>query len=227
MKNFEVSDINPEINPEFCFKLVMLGDSGVGKTSLVKQEINNTFIPERDSTIIFEHSFKNFMIHEKTIRLQIWDTCGKEVYHSSMKNFYRSALCIVVVFSLEDSDSFYKVNKWIEEIQENNSDDSILVLIGNKSDLTQPRIVPKETIEDYCRKNKIDNYFEASAKTGENVHELFKTLVRQLFIKFANPIIQGNNKTKCEEKDIVSSFRKNLFSENAANCCKSCFCYNQ
>ena len=227
MKDLEVSDIEQEINTEFSFKLVMLGDSGVGKTSLVKHEINNAFNGERDSTIIFEHSFKNFGIMGKTIRLQIWDTCGKEVYHSSMKNFYRSALCIVVVFSLEDSDSFNKVNQWIEEIQDNNSDDSIIVLIGNKCDLTQPRKIQRETIEDYCKKNRIENYFEASAKTGENVHELFKTIVKKLFIKFAMPIIYDGNETKNEEKDIVSSFRKNLFSENAANCCKSCFCYNQ
>ena len=227
MKDLEVSDIEQEINTEFSFKLVMLGDSGVGKTSLVKHEINNAFNGERDSTIIFEHSFKNFGIMGKTIRLQIWDTCGKEVYHSSMKNFYRSALCIVVVFSLEDSDSFNKVNQWIEEIQENNSDDSIIVLIGNKCDLTQQRTIPKETIEDYCKKNRIENYFEASAKTGENVHELFKTIVKKLFIKFAMPIIDDSNETKNEEKDLVSSFRKNLFSENTAFCCKSCFCYNQ
>ena len=133
----------------------------------------------------------------------------------------------MVVFSLEDSDSFYEVNKWIEEIQENNTDDSILVLIGNKCDLTQPRTIPRETIEDYCKKNRIENYFEASAKTGENVHELFKTIVKKLFIKFAMPIMDDSRETKNEEKDIVSSFRKNLFSENTANCCKSCFCYNQ
>ena len=144
-----------------------------------------------------------------------------------MKNFYRSALCIIVVFSLENSDSFYKVDKWIEEIQENNSDDSFLVLIGNKSDITQPRIVPRETIEDYCKKNKIENYFETSAKTGENVHELFKTVVRKLFIQFAMPIRDDNTETKNEEKDTVSSFKKNIFSQNTAYCCKSCFCYNQ
>ena len=144
-----------------------------------------------------------------------------------MKNFYRSALCIVVVFSLESLDSFNKVNKWIEEIQENNSDESILVLIGNKSDLTQPRIIPKETIEDYCKKNGIENYFEASAKSGENVHEIFKTLVKKLFIKFAMPIVNDNNETKNEEKDIVYPFKKHFFNDNTANCCKSCFCYNQ
>ena len=223
----EVTDAEQDINPEFCFKLVMLGDSGVGKTSLVKYEIKNSFICNRDSTIIFEHSFKNFNILGKTIRLQIWDTCGQEVYHSSMKNFYRSALCIIVVFSLESLDSFYKVHEWIEEIQNNNSEDSILVLIGNKLDLTQPRVIEKELIDDYCKKNGIEFYFEASAKTGENVHNIFNNLVKQLFIKFAMPIINDNNETRCEEKDTGFPFKKNFFNESTANCCKSCFCYNQ
>lgn len=224
--SLEVNYIEQDINPEFCFKLVMLGDSGVGKTSLVKYEITNSFIQNRDSTIIFEHSFKNFNILGKTVRLQIWDICGQEVYHSSMKNFYRSALCIIVVFSLESLDSFYKVNNWIEEIQNNNSEDSIIVLIGNKSDLTLPRIVPKELVEDYCKKNGIEYYFEASAKTGENVHEIFKNIVKNLFIRFAMPII-NDNVSQNEEKEIVSPFRKNFFNDNKGVCFRNCFCYNQ
>ena len=224
--DLEIKDVDQEINPDFSFKIVMLGDSGVGKTSLVKYEITNSFIYNRDSTIIFEHSFKNFNILGKTVRLQIWDTCGQEVYHSSMKNFYRSALCIIVVFSLESLDSFNKVNDWIEEIQNNNSEDSFLVLIGNKSDLTLPRVIPRELIEDYCKKNGIENYFEASAKTGENVHLLFKNIVKKLFIKFAMPIV-SDNETKNEEKEIASPFRKNFIFDNKDICCKTCFCYNQ
>lgn len=224
--DIEIIDIEQDKNPDFSFKIVMLGDSGVGKTSLVKYEITNSFIQNRDSTIIFEHSFKNFNILGKTVRLQIWDICGQEVYHSSMKNFYRSALCIIVVFSLESLDSFYKVNNWIEEIQNNNSEDSIIVLIGNKSDLTLPRIVPKELVEDYCKKNGIEYYFEASAKTGENVHEIFKNIVKNLFIRFAMPII-NDNISQNEEKEIVSPFRKNFFNDNKGVCFRNCFCYNQ
>ena len=224
--DIEIIDIEQDKNPDFSFKIVMLGDSGVGKTSLVKYEITNSFIQNRDSTIIFEHSFKNFNILGKTVRLQIWDICGQEVYHSSMKNFYRSALCIIVVFSLESLDSFYKVNNWIEEIQNNNSEDSIIVLIGNKSDLTLPRIVPKELVEDYCKKNGIEYYFEASAKTGENVHEIFKNIVKNLFIRFAMPII-NDNVSQNEEKEIVSPFRKNFFNDNKGVCLRNCFCYNQ
>lgn len=225
MQDLEIRDLNQEINPEFAFKVVILGDSGVGKTSLVKYEIQNSFINNNnDSTIIFEHSFKNYSIMGKNVRLQIWDTCGKEMYRSSVQNFYRSALCIFVVFSLDSLDSFNRVNQWIDEIKENNSEEYILVLVGNKSDLTRPRKIEKEVIENYCKRNEIENYFEASAKSGENVHEIFKNVVKQLFIKFALPIINDNMEIKNRERELP--FNKKFFNENTLGCYKGC-CYNQ
>ena len=224
MQELEIRELNQEINPEFAFKVVILGDSGVGKTSLVKYEIQNSFIINNDSTIIFEHSFKNFSIMGKNVRLQIWDTCGKEMYRSSVQNFYRSALCIFVVFSLESLDSFNKVNQWIEEIKENNSEEYILVLVGNKSDLTPPRKVEKDIIEEYCKNNWIENYFEVSSKNGENVHELFKTVVKQLFLKFALPIINDNREIQNNDRELP--FNEKFFNQNTLGCYKSC-CYNQ
>jgi small GTP-binding protein len=224
MQELEIRELNQEINPEFAFKVVILGDSGVGKTSLVKYEIQNSFIINNDSTIIFEHSFKNFSIMGKNVRLQIWDTCGKEMYRSSVQNFYRSALCIFVVFSLESLDSFNKVNQWIEEIKENNSEEYILVLVGNKSDLTPPRKVEKDIIEEYCKNNGIENYFEVSSKNGENVHELFKTVVKQLFLKFALPIINDNREIQNNDRELP--FNEKFFNQNTLGCYKSC-CYNQ
>ena len=224
MQELEIREINQEINPDFAFKVVILGESGVGKTSLVKYEIQNSFITNNDSTIIFEHSFKNFSIMGKNVRLQIWDTCGKEMYRSSVQNFYRSALCIFVVFSLESLDSFNKVNQWIEEIKENNSEEYILVLVGNKSDLTPPRKVEKDVIEEYCKSNGIENYFEVSSKNGENVHELFKTVVKQLFLKFALPIINDNREIQNNDRELP--FNQKFFEQNTLGCYKSC-CYNQ
>ena len=160
----------------------------------------------------------------KNVRLQIWDTCGKEMYRSSVQNFYRSALCIFVVFSLETLDSLDKVNQWIEEIKENNNEDSILVLVGNKSDLTPKRRIEREEIEQYCKNNGIEDYFETSAKSGENVHEVFKTVVNKLFIKFALPIINDNQEIRNGEKE--SLFSKKFFNQNTLGCYKSC-CYNQ
>ena len=224
MQDLEIRELNQEVNPEFTFKVVILGDSGVGKTSLVKYEIKNSFVKSSDSTIIFEHSFKNFSVMGKNVRLQIWDTCGKEMYRSSVQNFYRSALCIFVVFSLETLDSLDKVNQWIEEIKENNNEDSILVLVGNKSDLTPKRRIEREEIEQYCKNNGIEDYFETSAKSGENVHEVFKTVVNKLFIKFALPIINDNQEIRNGEKE--SLFSKKFFNQNTLGCYKSC-CYNQ
>ena len=220
--NMEIKDVDQDIDPEYRFKLVILGDSGVGKTSLVNYEINNSFINKIDSSVVFAHSFKNFSICHKIVRLNIWDTCGQKIYHSSIKNFYKSALCIIIVFSLESLDSFNNVDGWINEIKNNNYEDSIITLIGNKSDLSKTNIIKKDLIEDYCKKNDIKLYFEASAKTGENVHEIFKNLVKQLFIKYAM-----QNLTKNKEKETPYPFRKNIFKEKVNDLCKFCLCYNQ
>ena len=146
------------------------------------------------------------------------------MYRSSVQNFYRSALCIFVVFSLESLDSFNKVNQWIEEIKENNSEEYILVLVRNKSDLTPPRKVEKDIIEEYCKNNGIENYFEVSSKNGENVHELFKTVVKQLFLKFALPIINDNREIQNNDRELP--FNEKFFNQNTLGCYKSC-CYNQ
>ena len=220
----EIINTDQDIQPDFTFKIVMIGDSGVGKTSLVKYEIKNTFVINRDSTIIFEHSFKNFNILGKTVRLQIWDTCGQEVYHSSIKNFYSSALCVIVVFSLDSLDSFYKVNKWIEEIHSIDSDEPILILIGNKIDLSRPRVIDKEIINNYLINNNIENYYETSAKTGENVHEVFKNIVRKLFIQYAMQITNANNENI--NQNMISPMSNKYLNGNY-HCCKSCFCINQ
>ena len=125
---------------------------------------------------------------------------------------------------MDSLESFNKVNQWIEEIKENNSEDYILVLVGNKSDLTPPRKIEKEVIEQYCKNNGIDNYFEVSAKSGDKVHELFKAVVRQLFIKFALPIINDVREIQNRENDLP--FDKKFFNQNTLGCYKSC-CYNQ
>lgn len=226
-KVIEIEELNDEISPEYCFKLVIVGDSGVGKTSLVKYEILNSFVPKHNTTIIFEHSWKNYGILGKTFRLQIWDTCGQETYHSLVKSFYRSALCTFIVFSLDDEDSFNQVNKWLDEINSNNVNESIKVLIGNKLDNFQERKISKETIEQFCKEKHIENYYETSAKTGENVHELFKSIVLQLYMKFAVPIITASQNNETPEH--MTSITKNAGFIPPQNnfSCKKCLCYNQ
>ena len=117
---------------------------------------------------------------------------------------------------------FYKVNQWIEEIKENNNEDYILILVGNKLDSTPKRKISKEVIENYCKNNGIENYSEVSAKSGENAHEMYKSLVKKLFIKFSLPIINDNHEIKSEND---SPFSTKFFSQNHLICYKSC-CYD-
>ena len=222
-KTYEVLDLDKHVNPEYCFKAVFSGNSGVGKTSIVRYEIQNEFEPDNQATLVFEHFSKNYEILNKTIRIQIWDTCGNETYEEIMKNFYRSALCIFVVFSLDDEYSFLNLNKWIYDIKKTKENESpIIVLIGNKKDKESERQISKQEIEKYCKNNDIDTYYETSAKTGESIHELFKDVIRKLYFKFIEPITQDDFSAKTFDSNSQNS-EINPFGLNSEKC-KVCDC---
>ncbi len=223
-KSYEIKELPRNINPEYCFKAVVSGNSGVGKTSIVRYEVHNQFEQDNTATLVFEHFSKNYKICEKIIRIQIWDTCGNETYEEIMKNFYRSALCIFVVFSLDDENSFLNLDKWITDIKNINENESpIIVLIGNKKDIESERQITKEEIEKYCKKKEIDTYFETSAKTGEGIHELFKEVIRKLYIKFIEPISSDIYSTKTYDSTSQNSEINNPCGINSEKC-KVCDC---
>ena len=223
-KSYEIKELPRNINPEYCFKAVVSGNSGVGKTSIVRYEVHNQFEQDNTATLVFEHYSKNYEICEKIIRIQIWDTCGNETYEEIMKNFYRSALCIFVVFSLDDENSFLNLDKWITDIKNINENESpIIVLIGNKKDIESERQITKEEIEKYCKKKEIDKYFETSAKTGEGIHELFKEVIRKLYIKFIEPISLDIYSTKTYDSTSQNSEINNPCGINSEKC-KVCDC---
>ena len=140
-----------------------------------------------------------------------------------MKNFYRSALCIFVVFSLDDENSFLNLNKWIFDIKKINENESpIIVLIGNKKDMISERQITKEDIEKYCKQNEIDNYFETSAKNGESIHELFKQVVRKLFIKYIEP--NSSDAYSFETYDTVTQNTEGNHCGVISDKCKVCDC---
>ena len=223
-KSYEIKELPRNINPEYCFKAVVSGNSGVGKTSIVRYEVHNQFEQDNTATLVFEHYSKNYEICEKIIRIQIWDTCGNETYEEITKNFYRSALCIFVVFSLDDENSFLNLDKWITDIKNINENESpIIVLIGNKKDIESERQITKEEIEKYCKKKEIDTYFETSAKTGEGIHELFKEVIRKLYIKFIEPISSDIYSTKTFDSTSQNSEINNPCGINSEKC-KVCDC---
>ena len=223
-KNYEVIDLDKNALPEYCFKAVVSGNSGVGKTSIIRYEIHNVFEQDNKSTIVFEHFSKNYRIGSKVVRLQIWDTCGESTYENLMQNFYRSALCIFIVFSLDDENSFLNLDKWMYDIKKiNESESPIIILIGNKKDNLEERQISKEDIEKYCNRNEIDNYFETSAKNGESIHELFKEVIRKLYIRFIEPMNSNDYSTKTFDSTSQNSEINHPCGINSEKC-KVCDC---
>ena len=186
-KSYEILDIKKDSIADYNIKAVFLGDSGVGKTSIIRYELENKF-QQGFQTNVFDYWSKKCQINDKIIHLKIWDLCGDETYDKVTSSFYRASLCYFVVFSLDDKNSFNNLERWLNKINEEpHSLQPFIVLIGNKTDIINERLISKEEIEDFKATNGIDCYFETSAKNGDSIHELFKEVIKKLYIKFIEP----------------------------------------
>ena len=156
-------------------KIILLGNAGVGKTCIVGRYINNSFSNAYKSTIQAELNSK--VINEDndtSIRLKIWDTIGQEKYRSITRQYYRDALGAIVVFDLTDKKSFDDVKEWMSDLKNNGEEDTVIIILGNKSDLSAERLVTQEEI-----KQSFGNtypYYDVSAKNGNNISLAFDKL---------------------------------------------------
>ena len=214
--NQDESNINQDSKSEFSFKVVFAGNSMVGKTSIINYELKNEFSENYKSTLEFENQWKNYEIKNKIIRLFIWDTCGEQTYETVLHSFFKSALCIFLVFSLDSEDSFKDLDKYISMIKAF-QEKPIVLLIGNKFDINEKKI-PDNDIKNFCSENNIEFFFETSAKNGKNIHELFDTAAKQLYLRFVEPIIFD-----CESNISRDSFNLTNLNRDYSMCgTKSC-----
>ena len=179
------------------YKIILLGDSSVGKTALTKKAVLNEFEEYYQATIGFEFLVFNVKINGIVIKLQIWDTCGQEIYRSLITNFYRNSSLAILVYSINKKESFINIKKWLEELKTNGSKDMKVFLVGNKLDLE--REVSKEEAEKYAKNNGIEMFMETSAKTGENAQKLLIEVAKFLYIDSINykkKIIDNKNDKK-------------------------------
>ena len=151
--NGEILNVSKDINFEMNFKIIIIGNRGVGKTSISNQAIKNEFSTKYNATIGLEVSFLYVKLDDKVIKLNIWDTCGQETYRSLIKSFYRNSSLAIIVYSIENKNSFQDLDLWIKELKINNSPDTKIILVGNKLDLEENREVKyeegKKFAEDY------------------------------------------------------------------------------
>jgi small GTP-binding protein len=167
--------INEELAQyDVSFKIIIIGDSFVGKSCLTIKAAKNVFENYYTSTVGFEFFSMLYKINSKIIRLQIWDTCGQEEYRSLIQNFYRNASLAILVYSIDKRTSFENLEVWLNEIKGRGSPDVKIFLVGNKNDLSENREVSIEEGQKFYEDHKLNLFIETSAKSGENVQELFK-----------------------------------------------------
>ena len=158
------------------FKIIFLGDQCVGKSSILNRFYQDKFEPDYQATIGLDFHSKNVEINGNTVRLLLYDTAGQEKFKSLIPMYIRDANIIIVVYDITNKDSFTHTEHWVNETKDLKREDAIFVLVGNKIDLEDKRVVTKKEGEDFAT-DKGFLFFEVSAKTGEQVHELFDTKI--------------------------------------------------
>ena len=206
-------------NFDLSFKLIVIGDSGVGKSCLTNNAVKNTFEEAYNATVGFEFFTFNVKMCEKVIKLQIWDTCGQELYRSLITNFYRNSSLAIMVYSINDKATFENIEMWLRELRTHSNPDAKVFLIGNKVDLEKEREVTTEQGENYCKQNKIDLFMESSAKTGLNTQNIFLKAAELLFDNYNK---YQNKKNENENEDDDNKDENKVLNDESRNPSKGC-----
>ncbi|TDL26432.1 ras-domain-containing protein [Rickenella mellea] len=168
------------MSKQYQFKLVLLGESAVGKSSLVLRFVKDQFDDYRESTIGAAFLTQTVNLDDgSTVKFEIWDTAGQERYKSLAPMYYRNANCAVVVYDITQPSSLEKARTWIRELQRQADPSIVITLCGNKSDLAARRQVTQEEAQKYAEEEGL-MWGETSAKTGEGVADIFTTLAKKL-----------------------------------------------
>lgn len=179
---------------DYVFKLVLIGDSGVGKSCLLLRFADDTYTESHISTIGVDFKIRTIQLDGKTIKLQIWDTAGQERFRTITSSYYRGAHGIIVVYDTTDSESFEHVKTWLHEIDRYASENVNKLLVGNKSDLKASRQVETEAGKDFAAQCSIP-FLETSAKNADNVEDAFMTMAGEIKKRMAStPSSSDGNK---------------------------------
>ena len=161
------------------YKLVLLGNSAVGKSCLVMRFTRDQFLEYQEPTIGAAFSIATVEVDNIKIRFEIWDTAGQERYRSLAPMYYRGAVAAIIVYDITNLDSFEGAKTWVEEIQKRGASNCVIALAGNKSDLEEYRKVKHEEVEEYAIKNSLLHII-TSAKTASNVQDLFIAVAKKV-----------------------------------------------
>jgi Ras-related protein Rab-1A len=201
-----------EENYDFIFKVLLLGNSDVGKSSLILRYVDgtwsNTFIP----TIGVDFKVKTIEVDNKKIKMQIWDTAGQERFRTVIASYFKGSHGVLLIYDVTNKTSFKQLESWLEIIENNASEDILKILIGNKIDLEEDREVTKEEGQSFANMHNIQ-FMETSAKMNTNVNEAFEALAKIMMEYNVNQKVKATK----NDKTVKVSSGKNLSTKK--KCC--------
>ena len=203
------------MNYDKTCQLLIIGDSSVGKTSLITRYANGTFKEEYLATVGLDYFTKVEEINNQTIQVKLWDTAGQERFKSLTQNYFRNAQGVLLTFDVTNTESFDNLKDWINSIKKNMEGNNVfipLIIIGNKIDMEDSREIQKEDAQKFSTENKY-KYFETSAKTGEGVDDAIRDLVIQVLSS------KQANEGKDEGRKSVQIKAGNNQGEKKKGCC--------
>jgi Ras-related protein Rab-1A len=164
---------------DYLFKMLLIGDSGVGKSCMLFRFSDDTYTDSHISTIGVDFKIKTMEVDGKEVKVQIWDTAGQERFRTITTSYYRGVHAILLVYDITDKESFTNITAWMQDVDRYSKESSIKILVGNKCDLERSREVDYAVAEEYALDNGM-TFFETSAKTASGVESAFVDTIKRL-----------------------------------------------
>ncbi|KAH0785312.1 ras-related protein RABA2a-like [Histomonas meleagridis] len=205
-------------DPDFLLKIVLIGDSGVGKTNLLSRFTRDQFNPESKSTIGVEFATKTMEIEGKTVKAQIWDTAGQERYRAITSAYYRGAIGALLLYDISAALTFSSLSRWLQELRENADSNIVVMLVGNKCDLSELRAVTTEEGIGFAKSENL-LFIETSARQSMNVQEAFTTLITEVVHRLSKNDLSKDSGSPSQPERGVSITSQDKPKKNGG-CCK-------
>ena len=185
---------------DMIFKIVLIGDTSVGKTNILSKYLSDEFDPESKATVGVEFGTKNFKIENNIVKVQIWDTAGQERYRSITNAYYKGAKGALLVYDITNKKSFDNLDRWISDLKTNGDEKISIVLLGNKSDLESQRVISTEEGKNKAELFKFA-FMETSALNGSNIEKAFDELIKEVY-KDNHELFEKQAKVEMKDKGI-------------------------
>ncbi|KAL4213440.1 ras protein rab-2A [Rhizopus microsporus] len=208
-------------NYSYIIKYIIIGDTGVGKSCILLQFTDKRFMPAHDLTIGVGFGTRFITVNDQQTKLQIWDTAGQESFRSITRSYYRGAAGALLVYDITRRETFEHLSVWLEDVRQHANPNTVIMLIGNKSDLESKRQVPREEAERFAQENGLF-FLETSAKTANNIEEAFVKTAEEIQRKIQDGTIDltsESNGVKLALPQGGSSLPSANTSSSSNGCC--------